>query len=173
MCCKAAIHTLPHQNRDQLTKPPTHAHTRQQEYQLDNTFDADVDFHALPVRTKLVTLQRLCDFRLDAGDVPHVFERFEEDSLRVEPLGRDAAGCVYWYFYGTRLYREDPPTTTTAAPGTWQVICFTPDDWLALAERLEGSRNAAERALYRTLCNDYLAEIPKLFQRKELLRRRK
>lgn len=133
------------------------------------------------MRTKLVTLQRLCDFRLDAGDVPHVFERFEEDSLRVEPLGRDAAGCVYWYFYGTRLYREDPATAAAAAGaaaaaasvGTWQVICFTPDDWLALADRLAGSRNAAERALHRTLCDDYLPEIPKLFQRKELLRRRK
>lgn len=124
------------------------------------------------MRTKLVTLQRLCDFRLDAGDVPHVFERFEEDSLRVEPLGRDGGGAVYWYFYGTRLYREDQPVGG-AAQLTWQVVCFTPDDWLALAGRLEGSRNAADRALYQTLRDDFLPEIPKLFQRKELLRRRK
>ena len=167
-----------------------------QEYNIENYFNADIDFQSLPLREKVLNLLNLCDFRLDSEDVQQIFNQLESESVRVDPLGYDSKGSTYWYFYGTRLYREDKLSTAEKkrkkfikselngscygaerinnnCDTVWQVICFTEEDWNNLATRFENSTNVKERALYKILKENFLPKIPTLFRKKELLRRRK
>ncbi|XP_037049291.1 uncharacterized protein LOC119083644 isoform X3 [Bradysia coprophila] len=144
------------------------------EYKLENTFDEDIDFYSLPLRSKILNLHLLCDIRLDSADVGPIYNCLEPDSLRIDPLGRDSNNSTYWYFHGTRLYRED---TVKSANGTgntsiWQVICFTEDDWNRFTNTLN-NRRENERALRQILETDFLPKLPLLFQKKERNRRQK
>lgn len=149
-----------------------------QEYNINNPFNEDTDFEKLPLRTKILILKYLCDFRLDSADVFNSFANLEADSLRVEPLGYDSKGSAYWYFFGTRLYREDfdvPSGKGSKASkrSVWQVICFTEEDWRNLANKFKRSKNENERALLLQLEENFLPNIPKIFRDKERERRNK
>ncbi|XP_011259799.2 uncharacterized protein LOC105253442 [Camponotus floridanus] len=185
-----------------------------QEYKCENPFNTDVDFELLPLRQKVEILRALCDFRLDAEDVEQSLSNLDSDSLRVEPLGHDRKNSAYWYFYGTRLYREDYIDSSNSAShkqkskpkdkkrkkrrnrvakeeeeekeeaslidgenkgreSVWQVVCFTQQDWSRLVEKFRDSEYDTEQKLYRTLSEDFMPEIPKLFELKEKQQRRK
>ncbi|XP_028174185.1 bromodomain-containing protein DDB_G0270170-like [Ostrinia furnacalis] len=164
-----------------------------------NPFNTDIDFQFLPLRTKVEILYALCDFRLDAEDVFDLFKNLEAESLRVEPLGWDDNDSAYWYFYGTRLYREDiikkPKGKSKKKKNkesrkrgwfygddwlddeeserVWQVVCFTEEDWTHLTEKFKKATSKVEKELYRSLSQNFLPEIPRLFQEKERLQRKR
>lgn len=146
-----------------------------QEHDQYNPFNTDVDFQLLPLRTKVDILHALCDYRLDADDVIEQLKNLEADSLRVEPLGYDDNESAYWYFYGTRLYREDYKLKNKDKKenSVWQVICFTEEDWFHLAKKFKKSTSKAERQLYKTLTENFLPELPRLFKEKEKLARKR
>lgn len=102
--------------------------------------------------------------------------QYEADSLRIEPLGYDANGSVYWYFFGTRLYREDIQKSSSKKSQNeriWQVICFTEQDWQNLAKKFKHSKSTKESELYKVLVEDFLPSIPVLFKAKEAERRQR
>nr|XP_023016568.1 serine/arginine repetitive matrix protein 2-like isoform X2 [Leptinotarsa decemlineata] len=144
-----------------------------QEHDQYNPFNTDIDFQILPLRTKVDILHALCDFRLDADDVLDQLKNLEADSLRVEPLGFDGNDSAYWYFYGTRLYREDFTTKNNKKKSVWQVICFTEDDWFQLTKKFKKSSCKQERQLHHTLSENFLPELPRLFKEKESLARKR
>lgn len=53
----------------------------------------------------------------------------------------------------------------------WKVICFTEEDWDKVTEGFRDSSSKVERALYHTLSEDFLPEIPRLFSEKERLQK--
>ena len=121
-------------------------------------------------------MQLLCDFRLGTKKASNLLITIPPESLRLEPLGIDSKKSTYWYFFGTRLYREDKQVSNakgSIGKTVWQVICFTQEDWENLANKFGKSKNKDERALYNRLAEDFLKEIPKLFQRKEILHRQR
>ena len=51
------------------------------------------------------------------------------------------------------------------------VVCYSEEDWENLTTQFANARNRGEKQLFRTLKDDFLPEIPRLFAEKEKLQR--
>ena len=60
----------------------------------------------LPCQTKVTILYDVCHWRLEVDDIQDLLKGREAEELRVQPLGYNSVGDTYWYFYGTRLYKD-------------------------------------------------------------------
>ncbi|ERE67142.1 cat eye syndrome critical region protein 2 [Cricetulus griseus] len=154
----------------------------------------EASFQDLPLRTRVEILHRLCDYRLDADDVFDLLKGLDADSLRVEPLGEDNSGALYWYFYGTRMYKEDPVQGRSngelslssekqeenslvsdlqtrngsrgPGQGTWWLLCQTEEEWRQVTESFRERTSLRERQLYKLLSEDFLPEICNMIAQK-------
>lgn len=53
------------------------------------------------------------------------------------------------------------------------MVCFTESDWERLALKTEDSENRDVQALHQVITEDFLPEIPRLFEEKERLQRKR
>merc|ERR1719225_307293 len=87
-------------------------------YDFVNPFDVkNIDnFDSLSSHDQVRILSYLTTLRLEASDVPEQLKDLDPDGMRVEPLGEDSDGVIYWYFYGVRLYKEIKAGTKPKKP---------------------------------------------------------
>jgi len=67
----------------------------------------NLTFNELTLSDKIDLFYALCDYRLWCEDVTDALKDFTLEELRLESIGKDSQGYEYWYFSGTRLYREN------------------------------------------------------------------
>lgn len=67
----------------------------------------NLTFNELPLGDKIDLFYALCDYRFWCEDASEAIKDYTVEELRLESIGKDSQGYEYWYFSGTRLYRED------------------------------------------------------------------
>lgn len=67
----------------------------------------NLSFSELPLSDKIDLFYALCDYRLWCEDAADAIKDYTLEELRLESVGKDSQGYEYWYFSGTRLFREN------------------------------------------------------------------
>ena len=161
------------------------------QFDFENPFEtSDVeDFEDLTVADRVRVIHQLTELRLQCEDIYEKFKDLDPEGLRVDPLGVDSNNVTYWYFYGTRLYKEIKPSKkkrpkkkgkedsdsdameegdggADVAPG-WHLACSAESQWVELTNQLKKSKKKQDKELYETLAENFLPEISKMFTEME------
>lgn len=67
----------------------------------------NLSFNELPLSDKIDVFSALCDYRFWCDDAAELIKDYAVEELRIESVGKDSQGHEYWYFSGTRLFREN------------------------------------------------------------------
>lgn len=157
-------------------------------------FPHNMSFVSLSLRTKVEIVHALCEYCLDVEDVTDALkgQGLEADHLRAQSLGHDGEGNEYWYFYGTRLYKETKAfkkksqksesfkaiaigtkhrskkkLNETGSESLWSLVCCTQSEWQNLANKFKRSKLKEEKNLAKKLITDFLPVLEKLEAEKE------
>jgi len=148
------------------------------------------DFSELNVIEQIKVINQLTEFRLDCEDVSSKLKDLDPEGLRIDPLGIDSNNIIYWYFYGTRLYKEvkakskRPKKTKKCEdaveielteeqepepidPPGWYLVCSSEVEWNDLVKKYKKSKRKQDKELYETLNDNFLPDIMKMFNEKE------
>lgn len=102
----------------------------------------------------------LCETRFVAADAQKLIEQANPDSLRVLPLGYDSSAAAYYYFFGTRLYRESnrfavsEPKAAAAAPSAPSTPTVNGIKNESFASQLNGSLLNGSAAINGSVIHD-------------------
>jgi len=159
-------------------------------FDFEDPFDKDGidEFSELSAVDQVRVVHQLTELRLHCDDVEKKLKDLDPEGLRVYPLGMDSNNVIYWYFFGTRLYKEVKPKRKKSkkkkkgdnnssedeedteesreAPG-WYLACSAESQWNDLADQLKKSKKKVDKELLETLNENFLPEITKMFAEKE------
>ena len=67
----------------------------------------NLNFNDLSLGDKIDLFSALCDYRFWCEDASEAIKDYPLEELRLESVGKDQHGYEYWYFSGTRLFKEE------------------------------------------------------------------
>jgi len=161
------------------------------EFKFQDPFEQNdiEDFSDLPVRDQVRVIHQLTEFRLECDDVAGKLKDLDPEGLRIDPLGVDSDNVFYWYFFGTRLYKEVKPMKPKRPkkskkdenekdddaeeeekkemeprdPPGWYLVCSSQGEWNDLVAKYKKSKKKQDKELFETLNDNFLPDISKMF----------
>ncbi|KAJ3270800.1 hypothetical protein HDV01_007422 [Terramyces sp. JEL0728] len=141
----------------------------EEERPFNHLDDETLSYTKLTLRERVLTLHFICEIQLERLENFRplgLFTEIQTTSWRVEPIGKDSKGNIYWLFDDSRLYMESPEASKKKKgkkekedeerPTNWSLVCRTAEDWNEFASKFKSSRSALDKQLHRYVNQDLL-----------------